>query len=186
MKNFLIFIIIIFISCNSVNKKNNSNSILENIDGEPVIPRNANKLYIIIENNNYIFSQKLLYKIKEQIRMKGRLALVDDVSRAEISLIIKIILYQIQPVKYGKFGHPEQERIRIVVSLRLIDLKKKKIILYDPKIEAFKKYSTIKFSNRNNFQIRDMVLNELVDRIVSKSSTGWYTNFLTDIEKRNK
>jgi hypothetical protein len=186
MKKYLLLIIILIVSCNSINQKSNSNSILNNIDGEPVIPRNANKLYITLEKNSQLFSKKLLYIIKQQIRMNGRLALVNHIPKADISLIIKILLYQIQPIKYDNFGHIETARIRIVVSLKLIDLKKKKLILYDPRIEAFKQYSTIIFSNKNNTQILEIVLNELANRIVSKSATGWYTNYLTNIEKRNK
>ena len=185
---FPIFLTLIPMGCASSMKQEGGDvkNIINKIDGETVVPRDANKIYI----NPFLslkfpeISKKLVVNIKELLSIDGRLAIVDTREMADIELNGKIIEYQLQKIIFGKVGNAEKKRLRIVASIRLINLKKNQLILYENGIQAFKEFSEVLPPIQNEEYVKINVIKMLARRISSKTITGWYSKYLTPIEKK--
>lgn len=164
-------------------------SVLDNLNGEPVIPREANRI-IIPFFHNYTdepsVSEKLTLRVRKLVSMDGRLAVVSTNEEADLRLAGKVALYQVQPVQYGDFREPVRKRLRIVASIRLYDLKKGREIFYDGGIQAFEVFSELLPPVTSEIQVQDRVLESLARRISVKVIEGWYTELMTPVEKGKK
>lgn len=164
-------------------------NVLEKINGEPVVPRNANSIYILPffnSTDNIAIPGKLSINIKKSICMDGRLVVVSEKDKADLKLEGIITAYQIQPIKYGELNRPVMKRMRIIASVKLFDLRLKKIILYEAGIQSFETYSDTIPPIKTKTQILNSVIENLAKRISSKVITGWYTDHMTHIEKGKK
>lgn len=164
----------------------NIRQVINKIDGDTVIPRDANKIYINHFSNKKFpeISKKLVVNIKELLSMDGRLAVVDEREIADVELEGKIIDYQLQNITFGKVGNAEKKRMRIVASMGLINRRKKQLILYENGIQAFKEFSEVVPPIESEEKIKIIVIEMLARRISSKTITGWYSKYLTPIEKK--
>lgn len=183
---------IVLHGCISSTVKKNDPSIkdvLINFKGEPVIPREANKIMIPVFNNftnQPALSYKLITKLREQIISDGRLAVVSENAPADLLLKGIITAYQIQPVKYNGFDKPIRKRLRITSSIRLFDITKDREIFLDRNIQAFEEFSDVIPPISSEISIQDKVLDDLAKRIALKTINGWYTVLMTPVEKGKK
>ncbi|MDY6934643.1 MAG: LPS assembly lipoprotein LptE [Spirochaetota bacterium] len=186
----LLFSFVLIIGCVSNNQKEDSTlgSVLKSINGEPVVPRSANRI-IIPFFYNYTdepsISERLTLKVREMISMDGRLAVVADNNDADIRLIGRIVHYRIQPIQYGNFGEPIRKRLRIVAAIRLLDLRKAREIFFEREIQSFKVYSDLIPPVESIVHVQDSVIDNLSRRISVKTISGWYTKLMTPVEKGN-
>jgi len=188
--NFIrVFLILIFLTgCVSEIRESESTLIktLKGINGEPVVPRDANRIYLhpIINNPQWIgLSERLIIKIRESLNMDGRLVINQNEKNSDLRLDISIVRYFVQNIQYGEMRRPVKKRLRIVLSVRLFDLNRGKMIFYESGIQAFKIYSDIIPPIVTKSQVLEQVIEELSGRITSKTITGWYTDRMTLIER---
>ncbi|MCP4133958.1 MAG: hypothetical protein GY754_23510 [bacterium] len=199
-KTTLCFLTIILcvtsISCLTPQKKNGTNSnanagaevaaVLNKISGEPVVPREANRIFIPPFSNSAReegFPGKLLLRIKNKINMDGRLTVVNSKTNAHLLLRGGVTGYRVQGVEYDGFRKPVKKRLWVTVSVQLTNLKKGKVIFYERNIQSFKAYSDVVFPIISDSQAEESVLEDMAKRISLKVITGWYTEQMTNIEK---
>jgi hypothetical protein len=163
--------------------------VLKNFKGEPVVPREANKIIIPAFNNSTglsFISEKLTLKLREQIRLDGRLAVVSENENADLILNGIIKEYQVQALEYNGFDKPVKKRLRITASVKLFDINNKNEVFYEREIQAFKEFSEIKPPITSETLTSEKVLDDLADRIAFKTINGWYTKLMTPAEKGKK
>lgn len=189
VKFFLAAIILLYGCASTGNSNSYLNKAIGGIDGEPVIPRAANKIRIpVFRNLTGIahISENLSLKLKEQVNMDGRLAVVPENIEADLRLDGIITGYEIQPIKFGNLGEPVRKRLRITASLKLIDLNKGKEIFFERSVQAFDEFSDKIPPIITEMKIRDKVVDMLAKRITLKTINGWYTRLMTPVEKGKK
>jgi hypothetical protein len=163
---------------------------IESFDGEPVVPRAANRLYIappVDATGSRDLAEKLLIKVREGVSLDGRLGVDSDELHADLRLEIRISKYLVERLAYDAIGRAVKKRIWMTADAKLVKLdRKKKTIFYEPDIQSFRVFSDLVMPIETENLAREYVLNELAMRIMTKTVTGWYTNLLTDIEQRKK
>ena len=183
------------IGCSSDRQKDDNpatdavKKVIKSMDGEPVVPREANRLYITFFQKNAAWSDitgRLVLKIREVITSDGRLAVVSDASSADLNLECVLTGYQIQNLDFDPGGRPIKKRMRITADVRMRDIAKKKLIFHEREIQSFVEFSDVKAPVSLEPQVREEVLENLAKRISSKTITGWYTKFMTPEEMRGK
>ncbi len=185
---FFLLVSALLVFCASGEKRDGGAAagVLESINGEPVVPREANRI-IIPFFQNYTAepsaAENLTLKLRRFIGMDGRLAVVADNSEADLRLAGAVVQYQVQPVQYGNFNEPVRKRLRVVASVRLIDLKSGREIFYDSGIQAFQLFSELIPPVTPEIQVQEAVLENLARRISVKVVEGWYTGLMTPAEK---
>nr|HPL17763.1 hypothetical protein [Spirochaetota bacterium] len=95
--------------------------IIKGFEGEPVVPRNANRLYIMPPVNITGASEitdKLLYRIKAHISLDGRLGVDADGQKSDLRLEILITKFMIQNLEYDTIGRAVKKRIWITADVR--------------------------------------------------------------------
>jgi hypothetical protein len=182
-------ILFIALGCSSDIRKDGMTveKIIDSLEGEPVVPREANRIYITLPVNTAgvrNLSSMLFDKIKEYISLEGRLGVVSDESSSDLRLDVRIALYTIERLRFDAIGRPVQKRMRVTTDVRLVNLRKKKVIFWEADIQAFKVYSDLEPPIETEAQVLEYVLVDLAKRITSKTVTGWYTDQMTIIEKR--
>jgi len=177
-----------FLGCRSYNHNDSSKIIntLKKINGEPVIPRGANRIHILRFSNTTSkadLPERIFMKLKEKISMDGRLAVVAAESDADLLLAGSVTEYFVQNIEFGSFGKPVKKRLRITVTLRLKNLRKNEIIFRKRGLESFKIYSDSAVPVISDMQAYEETVDRLAGRIFSQTVTGWYTDKMTEIEK---
>jgi hypothetical protein len=163
--------------------------VFKSIDGEPVVPREANRIIVTDfwdNTHNPDICEKLSLRIRELINIDGRLAVVSSENDADLRLNGKVILYQIQPLKYNLMGLQIKKRMKIVAVVSLRDNLRKKDIFYDMPVQAFEEYSEIDPPITSEESMRLIVIENLSKRIALQTVTGWYTQLMTPEEKGRK
>ncbi|MCU0822191.1 MAG: LPS assembly lipoprotein LptE [Spirochaetes bacterium] len=188
IKCVLIFFAAMSISCASSESMDDlkRNGLLGVINGEPVIPRNANKIAVPFFHNftaEPSVAENLTLKVRRIIGMDGRLAVVTDNAGADLRLAGAVVQYRVQPVQYGNFNEPVRKRLRIVASIKLVDCRSGREIFYDSGIQAFQLFSEMIPPVTPEIKVQEDVLENLARRISAKVVEGWYTEFLTPAEK---
>ena len=188
--SFIISLIILTGCASSGDRdKSSFNKAISEIDGEPVIPRTANKIHIsLFRNSTGIsnISEELSLRLKEQMNMDGRLAVVPENINADLKLDGIITKYELQPVRFDDLGDPVRKRLIIIASLKLFDLNKKREIFFERNIQAFDEFSDKIPPIITEIKVRKMVIDMLARRISLKTVNGWYTKLLTPAEKGKK
>ncbi len=160
--------------------------VINKIGGEPVIPRDANRIFIpdVAETiGNKVTAEKMTIRVRDIISKEGRLSVVSDVSNADLVLIIRIVQYQVQGVEYGNQREPVKKRLLMVALVQMRDVKRKKLILRGDPVQAFLVFSDTVPPITTIYQAQDKVVDSLADRVVNKAVTGWYTELMTNMEK---
>ena len=157
--------------------------------GEPVVPREANKIFIdpnSLRGDLTGVPEMFMTLLKNKISMDGRLAVVPDQNGADLILRYSISRYQVQVISFGNFGRPVKKRMRIIAGVQLIDAVKGRTIITDREIQSFREFSDVIPPVETEVQVLNYVLDGLADRVFAKTVTGWYTHYLTRIEKGRK
>jgi hypothetical protein len=161
--------------------------IIDGFDGEPVVPRSANRLFIVTPANSTGVEElgpKLLYRVREYISLDGRLGVDEDNDGSDLRLEIRIAKYLVEKIKYDEIGRAVKKRIWMTADVRLLNLRKNRVIFFEADIQSFRIYSDLSQPIETEAQAADWVLDDLAKRITSKTVTGWYTDRMTIIEKR--
>jgi len=163
--------------------------ILKDVNGEPVVPREANRIFIVPPGRsmeNPEIAEKLFIRIRRNISMDGRLALVSERGGADLALEWCIRDFSRHNLVYGDMGRPVKKRIRVVAGLRMYDLKKGVLIFDEPDIQSFREYSDIIPPVETESAVIEYIIDNLANRITAKAITGWYTEFMTPAERGRK
>ncbi|MBN2161003.1 MAG: hypothetical protein JW807_16550 [Spirochaetes bacterium] len=161
--------------------------IIESFDGEPVVPRSANRLFIQQPSNSTGvegLGPRLLYRLRGNISLDGRLGVDDEEAGSDLRLEIRISKYIIEKMKYDEIGRPVEKRVWMTADVRLLDLRKNREIFSEEDIQSFRTFSDLVQPIETETQAADFVLDDMAKRITSKTVTGWYTDRMTIIEKR--
>lgn len=161
--------------------------IVDRFEGEPVVPRNANRMFIVPPVNlsgNDALAPKLYDRLRENISMDGRLGVETDESTSDLRLEIRITRYLIERMKYDEIGRAVTKRMWITADARCTDIRRKKMIFYEADIQSFREFSELRAPIESEARVLEYVLDDLAKRITAKTVTGWYTDLMTDIEKR--
>jgi hypothetical protein len=188
-KNSLIFFLgiipSIFIACASPQDTKLAKDIIESLDGEPVVPRNANKLYLKLSS---VVTEKdlaglLLPRLRETISLDGRLGLVDNAYFSDCRLDVIVTGFMIQDLKFDSMGRCVKKRMRITAGVALFDVARNKQVFSDPEIQAFREFSDEVPPIESFSHVIENVLSDLAKRISAKTLSGWYTQYMSDVEK---
>ncbi len=160
--------------------------IISSFEGEPVVPRSANRLFVMAPVNGTgvdALSSRLLNRIKAAVSLDGRLGIDPDDAQADLRLEVLITKYMIQNVSFDAIGRAVRKRIWMTADVRLVNLKRNRVIFSEPAIQAFRVYSDLEQPIERESRVSEYVLDEMAKRITSKTVTGWYTDQMTEIEK---
>jgi hypothetical protein len=160
--------------------------LLKSFTGEPVIPREANKIFVRdFENGKTAGSLagRLTIRVKELIASDGRLGVVEDETMADLSLQGKMVSYELQALKFDEMGTVIEKRMRSVVRLRLIDVMHGRDVFTNERVESFVVFSDRVPPVESESGAQDRLLEEMSKRIVAQAVTGWYTKYMTPAEK---
>jgi hypothetical protein len=166
---------------------NTVRKIINGFDGEPVGPRSANRLFIaqpVDSTGSPDLAGKLLIKVREYVSLDGRLGVDSDDLASDLRLEIRISKYMVERVAYDEIGRAVKKRLWITADAKLLNLKKKKVIFFEPDVQSFREFSDLAMPVEPESRVREYVLDDLAKRISSKTVSGWYTELLTDIEQR--
>lgn len=161
--------------------------IISGFEGEPVVPRNANRLYIAPPVNGTgvpDLPERLLFKMKAHISLDGRLGVDPNDHNADLRLEVRISKFMIESLSYDGIGRAVTKRIWVTADVRLLNLKQKKVIFTENDVQAFRIFSDMVPPIVTVSQATDYVLDDLSKRLTSKTVTGWYTDQMTPLEKR--
>jgi len=175
-------------SCATVEQENQNlvSDVFKSINGEPVVPRTANRIFLAKIKNwtgNGLLGGKMTIKIKDAINIDGRLAVVPEEERADLLLEVTLKEYMIQNIGFDGVGQPVQKRMKIVAGAMLVNLSKKKVIFNDHMIQAFAVYSEFVPPIKMESAVMEEVADNLVNRITAKTLSGWYTQYMSPAEK---
>lgn len=185
----IVFSVLLSITCSSPQSGTPSpgKNFLQQINGEPVVPRNAITI-LVSEFEDYTakfhYTNKLSLKIREYITSDGRLSVVPD--NGDLVLRGSITTFQIQPLSFSPQGIPIKKRILIIARVTLTDSRKNKIIFQNQPIQSFVEYSEQIPPVTSEIQAIDQVIVKLAERIQVQTIHGWYTSIMTPIEKGKK
>jgi hypothetical protein len=160
--------------------------IIDDFEGEPVVPRSANRLFIVPPANTTgreDLSLRLMSRLREHISLDGRLGVESDESNIDLRLEIRIAKFFIEKLAYDEIGRAVKKRMWITADVRLMNLHRKKVIFYENDIQAFRVFSELMQPIETEDRCMENVLDDLAKRITSKTVTGWYTDQMTIIEK---
>ncbi len=160
--------------------------IISGFEGEPVVPRSANRLFVMAPVNGTgvdALSPRLLNRIKAAVSLDGRLGIEPDEERSDLRLEVLLTKYMIQNVSFDAIGRVVRKRIWMTADVRLVNLKRKRAIFFERAIQAFRIYSDLEQPVETEAQVSEYVLDEMAKRITLKTVTGWYTDQMTEIEK---
>ena len=187
----LIAITMLIAACSSTEEKENVDikDIVNSINGEPVVPRRANTIYIqkfINRTPATRITEKLSQRIREHISKDRRLAVNDSIESSDLILTGTITALSIQNTKFNNMGIAEKKRLRITASIKLPEKAGMRLIFYEKEMQAFKEFSDTVPPIQSEDMAMEDVINELARRITAKTLTGWYTELMTPIEKGKK
>jgi hypothetical protein len=177
---------------NGTEENNTSRKFIESFDGEPVVPRAANRIYIAppvdaTGSQDLDLAEKLLIKVREGLSLDGRLGVDSDETHADLRLEIRITKYLVEKLDYDAIGRVVKKRLWITADVKCVKLdRRRKLIFYEPGVQSFRVFSDLVMPIEPESRVREYVLDDLSGRITEKTVTGWYTNLLTTIEQRKE
>jgi hypothetical protein len=165
-------------------KTSSSSQFINQINGEPVVPRNAVTITITEFDDattKFPHTNKLSIKIRKNITLDGRLSVVAE--KGDLELSGRISTFQIQPLSFSSQGIPVKKRILIISNVTLVDTKKNKIIFHNQPIQSFFEFSDQIPPIISDIQAIDESIHKLAERIQVQTINGWYTSVMTPVEK---
>src|SRR4030042_98272 len=130
---FFIIMTIVAAGCDSDTRDTEETvrKIIDGFEGEPVVPRNANRLYIVPPVNATGVAElapRLQNKVREYISLDGRLGVDSDDRNSDLRLEIRISRYIIERMEYDEIGRAVKKRMGITADGRLFNITRKKVI----------------------------------------------------------
>jgi len=187
-KYSIIIVLLLILSC-SMNDKGGLRNVVGSINGQPVIPYTANKLYIApFTNQSGIpgYEEKLKQRIIEKIITSGRLAIAPVQAGSDVALSGTIQSFQVQPIVIDSAGIIKKKRLLIIAVISLINVQNGNYIFRNITVQAFKEFSDIEAPVTPFNIVQDEVEQVLASRIALQVETGWYTSLKTEVEKGRK
>jgi len=160
--------------------------LFRDINGGPVIPSDANRIFIpFFENRTERegLPEKLRIRISESISKDRRLAVVDSGQKSDVFLEGTITSFQIQNIAFNSLGVVEKKRMRVTASIKLTRTSSGSVIFMESGIQSFMEYSDTVPPITSEARVFDEVIDELAERIRAKTISGWYTELMTPVEK---
>lgn len=176
--------VIFLVSC--ISNNTGIKPILHSMNGQPVIPYNANKLYIgQLENYTNIphYEEKIKQRIIDKIIINGRLAIVPVEENSDVKVTGSVQLFEVQPIMIDNTGIIKKKRLLIIAVISLINTHTNSYIFKNMPVQAFKEFSDIDFPLTPFNIVQDEVEQNLALRIALQIETGWYTSLKSDVEK---
>lgn len=185
-------ILFVSVSCSIVEterKDGTVGKIVSEMNGEPVVPREANRIavpsFLNLTKREGI-ADYLTGRVRERISIDGRLAVVAKDQQPQLLLTGKVSDYQVQNIQYDEFGRPVKKRLRVVARVTLSEPLSGKLIFRNQAVQAFQAFSDIHPPITSELEVQTAVLNQLAERIKVQTIRGWYTELQTSIEKGKK
>ena len=169
--------------------REDSDNVIARFSGGPIIPENANTIFILqIENLTNIpqLSQSLTVTLRRNISVEGRLAVIEDQSTADLILILRINSYRVQNLEHNKIGVPIRQRLRITAHVSLFDTQRNTFIFKDNEVQSFQNFSQEIMPIQSEIQCREDVLRMMADRVYLMIKTGWHSELLTEMERNRR
>ncbi len=188
-KKYRITVVIVFILSCASNDKTGFRNVVDSINGQPVIPYTANKLYIApFANLTGIpgYEEKIQQRVTEKIITGGRLAIVPVQSDSDVTLTGTIHSFQVQPIVIDSAGIIKKKRLLIIAVIHLVNVHNGNYIFRNITVQAFKEFSDIEAPVTPFNIVQDEVEQTLASRIALQVETGWYTSLKTEVEKGRK
>ncbi len=188
-KKYIIAVISLWILSCSSNDKAELGNIVGSINGQPVIPYAANKLYISpFTNQTGIlgYEEKIKQRIMEKIITGGRLAIAPVQADSDVILTGTIQSFQVQPIVIDSAGIIKKKRLLLITVISLINAQTGNYIFRSITVQAFKEFSDIEAPVTPITIAQDEVEQVLASRIALQVETGWYTSLKTGVEKGRK
>lgn len=158
----------------------------DKINGGPVVPRHANTIFIgefTDLSGKADIARRLSMKVRELINRDGRLAVAPAAAGSDLALSAAVTGFQIQPVEYGNQGIPVKKRMLLTASVKLLDMTRGKTIFGNRAVQSFTEYSETVPPVMSEYQAIDSVIDRMAERIRAQTITGWYTDYMTPVEK---
>ena len=160
--------------------------LVDKINGGPVVPRHANSIFIgefTDLSGKADIARRLAMKVKELINRDGRLAVAPGAAGSDLALSAAVTGFQIQPVEYGNQGIPVKKRMLLTASVILLDMTRGRTIFGNRAVQSFTEYSETVPPVMSEYQAIDSVIEKMAERIRAQTITGWYTDYMTPVEK---
>ncbi len=157
------------------------------INGEPVVPRHANSIVIGDFDDATArkdIAGKTAMKVRELVNRDGRLAVVP--AGGDLELFVALTSFQVQVLEFGPRGIPVKKRMRLTGSLKLLDAARNTIIFRNNAVQSFIEYSEITPPVTPEYLALDLLVERMAERIKAQTITGWYTEYMTKVEKGNR
>ncbi|MGQ9843462.1 MAG: hypothetical protein ACUVRK_07830 [Spirochaetota bacterium] len=180
--------LVLILSC-STNDKAALRNVVDSINGQPVIPHTANKLYIApFANQAGIpgYEDTIKQRIIEKIITSGRLAIAPIQTDSDVALLGTIKSFQVQPIVIDGAGIIKKKRLLIIAVISLLNTQTGNYIFRNITVQAFKEFSDIEAPVTPFNIVQDEVEQVLASRIALQVETGWYTSLKTEVEKGRK
>ncbi len=188
-KKYIITAVLLWILSCSSSEKAELGNIVGSINGQPVIPYTANKLYILpFTNQTNIpgYEEKIKQRITEKIITGGRLAIASLQADSDVTLTGTIQSFQMQPIVIDSAGIIKKKRLLIIAVISLINAQTGNYIFRNITVQAFKEFSDTEAPVTPINIVQDDVEQVLASRIALQVETGWYTSLKTGVEKGRK
>lgn len=184
----VLFVLAVTVSCASVieTEKGSVKSVLNSMNGEPVVPRKANRIFVPDFSNRSgraSIHTLLTLKLRKFIYSGGRLALVESRENADLLLQGEVMSFVIEPVQYSVIGLPVKKRMRMAATVTLTDASRGKLIFLGRSVQAFEEYSDNVPPVVTEESAKERIIDSLAQRITAQVESGWYTNLMTPEER---
>lgn len=184
----VLFVLAVAVSCGSVieTEKGSVKSVMNSMDGEPVVPRKANRIFVPDFSNRSgreSIQTLLTLKLRKFIYSGGRLALVESRENADLLLQGEVTSFTIEPVQYSVIGVPVKKRMRMAAKVTLTDASRGKVIFLGKSVQAFEEYSDNVPPVVTEESAKEKIIDALAQRITAQVESGWYTELMTPEER---
>lgn len=184
----IIAALVFFTACSTAPGTSGSaaSRLVDEINGGPVVPRNANSIFIgefTDLSGKGDIARRLAMKVKELINRDGRLAVAPGAAGSDLVLSASVTGFQILPVEYGNQGIAVKKRMRLTASIKLLDTTRGRIIFGDSQVQSFTEYSETVPPVMSEYLAVDSVIDKMAERIRAQTITGWHTDYMTPVEK---
>jgi len=188
------FIILFFISslflfinsCGSTDKKEDKNSITNQIANEFDGDNTNNYHVILIENfsnqtSEFELNDRLYEKIRSSFEHDGRLKVESTKKNADLLLKGKLLEYLKRPIAYDAFGQTKEYELNLIIGLNLrVNTKRSDEVLFENRMIRYSvKWNTSIPPFENEYDAQERLLEGIKERVMLTVFSGWYSELKT-------
>ncbi len=188
-KIYCFVIVLLVLPCLFCSSNSKVTTVIKKFNGGPVVPRNANSIFIhSIKNRtaNIQLDEVLKQKLVKEINLDGRLAVISEYSNADLLMYSSIQKYSIEQLTHDAIGRVDKKRIKIRFMITLQNRKNKKFIFKNEYINSYYNFSEISPPIMSEYFASDTLLQSLAEKAAKKIITGWYTQLMSSMEKGSR